>query len=182
MNNIKIEKVTVEDAKELLEIYAPYIMKTAFTFEYDVPSVEEFEGRIRKITSKYPYIKAVKDGKILGYAYLSAFKERAAYQFCAETSMYIHEDCRHSGLGTYLYSALEDIARKQGLLNLNACIAYPNPPSEAFNKKMGYKKVAHFTKCGYKFGKWYDMIWMEKFIGEHTESPADFIPFDKIEL
>jgi len=182
MKDIIIEKVTVSDAEELLSIYAPYITETTFTFEYDVPSIEEFRQRIEKITSKYPYLKAVCNGKICGYAYLSSFKERAAYQFSAETSMYIRKDMRSSGIGSVLYDALEDIAKKQGIINLNACIAYPNPPSEKFNAKKGYKKVAHFTKCGFKFGKWCDMIWMEKFIGEHTGTPAEFIPFSKLNI
>jgi len=181
MQDIKIEYVKPEDAEELVALYAPYVLNTSYTFEYDVPSVEEFRSRIENTIEKYPYLKAVCNGKICGYAYLSAFKQRMAYQYSAETSLYIHWDYRGKGIGEKLYIELEKIAKKQGLINLNACIAYPNPPSVAFNEKQGYKKVAHFTKCGFKFGKWCDMIWMEKFIGEHTDSPAQFIPFSKLD-
>ena len=117
---MEIRKVTVDDAKELLDIYAPYVEQTAITFEYDVPSVGEFVERIKKISSKYPYIAAVEDGKIVGYAYASAFKERAAYQWAVETSIYVDMQKRQNGVGRLLYEALEQRLREQGILNSNA--------------------------------------------------------------
>ena len=171
---MEIRKVTVDDAKELLDIYAPYVEQTAITFEYDVPSVGEFVERIKKISSKYPYIAAVEDGKIVGYAYASAFKERAAYQWAVETSIYVDMQKRQNGVGRLLYEALEQRLREQGILNSNACISYDEVEDEhltngsvQFNEKLGYELVAHFHKCGKKFGKWYDMVWMEKMLGEH---------------
>ena len=180
MSDIKIETVSPSDAESLLEIYAPYIKNTAITFEYDVPSVKEFRKRIENILVSYPYLKAVCNGKIIGYAYLSCFHERKAYQFCAETSIYVDTKEREKGIGSLLYKAIEEIAKKQGILNLNACITYPNPPSITFHEKHGYKTIGHFSKCGYKFGKWYDMIWMEKFIGKHSDTPNKFVPFSKL--
>ncbi len=171
---MEIRKVTVDDAKELLDIYAPYVEQTAITFEYDVPSVGEFVERIKKISSKYPYIAAVEDGKIVGYAYASAFKERAAYQWSVETSIYVDMQKRQNGVGRLLYEALEQRLREQGILNSNACISYAEVEdghltndSVHFHEKLGYELVAHFHKCGKKFGKWYDMVWMEKMLGEH---------------
>ena len=171
---MEIRKVTVDDAKELLDIYAPYVEQTAITFEYDVPSVGEFVERIKKISSKYPYIAAVEDGKIVGYAYASAFKERAAYQWAVETSIYVDMQKRQNGVGRLLYEALEQRLREQGILNSNACISYTDVEDEHhtngsvhFHEKLGYELVAHFHKCGKKFGKWYDMVWMEKMLGEH---------------
>lgn len=171
---MEIRKVTVDDAKELLDIYAPYVEQTAITFEYDVPSVGEFVERIKKISSKYPYIAAVEDGKIVGYAYASAFKERAAYQWAVETSIYVDMQKRQNGVGRLLYEALEQRLREQGILNSNACISYVEVEDEHltngsvhFHEKLGYELVAHFHKCGKKFGKWYDMVWMEKMLGEH---------------
>lgn len=171
---MEIRKVTVDDAKELLDIYAPYVEQTAITFEYDVPSVGEFVERIKKISSKYPYIAAVEDGKIVGYAYASAFKERAAYQWSVETSIYVDMQKRQNGVGRLLYEALEQRLREQGILNSNACISYTEVEDDhltngsvRFHKKLGYELVAHFHKCGKKFGKWYDMVWMEKMLGEH---------------
>lgn len=128
-------------------------------------------------------------GRILGYAYASPFKERAAYQWSVETSIYVDSTLRHSGIGSALHRALEQSLRTMGILNLNACIAYPPTPldrpigtecveeagdeflppdSVRFHLRMGYAVVAHFHRCGLKQGRWYDMIWMEKLIGSHT--------------
>ena len=104
---MKIEKVTVEDAEELLEIYAPYVENTAITFEYDVPSKDEFEERIKNISAKYPYIKAVHEGKIVGYAYAASFKDRRAYDWSVETTIYVKNNCKRMGIGKALYEVLE---------------------------------------------------------------------------
>lgn len=172
---MRIERVNEKDMADLLEIYAPYVEKTAVSFEYDVPSAEEFADRIRKISAEYPFLKAVDNsGKILGYAYAAKFKDRAAYNYAVETTIYVRENQRRSGVGKSLYDALEKLLGNMGILNLNACIAYTSTEDEHltnasmyFHEKMGYTLVGTFHKCGYKFNKWYDMIWMEKIIGEH---------------
>jgi len=186
--NISITMATEADAEELLKVYASYVTNTAITFEYEIPSVAEFSQRIRNILQRYPYIVAVEDNHIVGYAYASAFKERAAYSWAVETTVYLKQDSRGKGLGRKLYVALEDILKRQNIINLNACIAYTadedaylDNTSSVFHEHLGYTKVAHFTKCGYKFSTWYDMIWMEKIIGEHSGKPEPFIPITKIQ-
>jgi L-amino acid N-acyltransferase YncA len=166
------------DTGRLLEIYAPYVRDTAITFEYEVPSLEEFTERIRHTLERYPYIVAEQDGKILGYAYVGPFHERAAYDWAVETSIYVDRNVRHSGVGRGLYDVLEKVLRAMHILNLNACIAYPREADEhltknsaEFHAHLGYRLVGEFHECGYKFGRWYDMIWMEKLIGEHTAHP-----------
>ena len=166
------------DAEELLGIYAPYVRETAITFEYDVPDIDEFRKRIRETLLKYPYIVAEKDGKIAGYAYAGAFKSRAAYDWAVETSIYVKRGMGRSGIGKKLYCALENVLRVQNILNVNACIAYPETEDEyltknsvQFHEHLGYKYVGRFNKCGFKFGRWYDMVWLEKFIGEHSSTP-----------
>lgn len=173
-NNITIRKATIDDAKALLDIYAPYVENTAITFEYDVPTLEDFSERIRQISKSYPYIVAVENGKILGYAYASQFKARAAYQWSVETSIYLDMNVRHHGIGRLLYTELEKQLQSQGILNMNACITYMDKPDEYlpldsvhFHETMGFKRCAHFHKIGYKFNKWYDMIWMEKVDMQH---------------
>ena len=180
MENITIRKASVEDAKDILNIYSFYVENTSITFEYDVPTEEEFRERISNTLIKYPYFVALIDGEIVGYAYLSAFRVRAAYMYSAETSIYVKKDIHSKGVGTLLYSTLEEAARKQGIVNLNACITFPNEKSETFHRKFGYKKAAHFTKCGYKFNRWCDVIWMEKHIGEHSIPPKKFISFSDL--
>lgn len=175
-----IRKVTEEDAGELLDIYGPYVKNTAISFEYEIPSVEEFRSRIRNISARYPYIKAVDDaGNILGYAYAGSFKARAAYDWAVETTIYIRQDNRRSGVGRILYETLEKSLSGMGILNLNACVAYTAQPDEHlsndsmhFHQKLGYEPVGIFHKCGYKFNTWYDMMWMEKIIGRHGSNQA----------
>lgn len=179
-SNIHIRLASPEDAAALLNIYRPYVLETAITFEYEVPSVEEFARRISSTLEKYPYLAAETDGKPIGYAYASAFKSRAAYDWAVETSIYVDRDCRGRGIGTQLYTALEQLLSRQNIVNSNACITYPNPDSIGFHEKMGYRTVAHFTKCGYKLGRWHDMVWMEKMLGHHTDDPPSVIPFSQL--
>lgn len=178
MMNIRI--ANVKDAKDLLHIYEYYVKNTSITFEYDTPTIEEFKSRISTTLIKYPYIVAEENGKIYGYAYASAFKSRRAYDWSVETSIYVQAGKGSHGVGTLLYNELERLLKLQNIINVNACITYPNEKSQEFHEKFGYKKVAHFTKCGYKFGQWHDMIWMEKFINEHNATPKEIIPFAKL--
>ena len=174
-NDIIVRMATPQDAEILLEIYAPYVKNTAITFEYEVPSVEEFAGRIENCLKKYPYLVASKKGKIIGYAYVSPFKSRAAYDWSVETSIYVAEAEKGKGAGRFLYEVLESLLVKQGILNVNACIAYPptedrylTKDSVKFHEALGYELVGRFHACGYKFDRWYDMVWMEKMIGKHV--------------
>ncbi len=174
MDDIIIKDASVDDAQALLDIYAPYVKNTAITFEDDVPSIEEFCRRIEHTIQNYPYLTAYKDGKLVGYAYAGKFVGREAYSHSAELSIYIASEMRSMGIGRKLYSSLEHILSENGILNLYACIGYPDPEDEyltlasvKFHERMGFYKVGHFHKCGYKFGRWYDMIWMEKIIGVH---------------
>ena len=188
-NEINIRVATVEDAQQILQIYAPYIEKTAITFEYEVPVLEEFRGRIQHTLKKYPYLVAEEAGEILGYAYTGPFKERAAYDWAVETTIYVKEDKKQRGIGKLLYQALEEISKAQNILNMNACIAYPENEDEhltknsvQFHEHLGYQMVGTFHQCGYKFETWYHMVWMEKFIGEHRENQPDIIPFPELKL
>lgn len=187
-NEITISIATTEDAEQLLQIYRPYVEQTAITFEYEVPTVGEFKKRIEQTLEKYPYLVAEKDGILVGYAYVSPFKSRPAYDWSVETSVYVGMEYKRCGIGRILYEALEHILQLQGILNVNACIAYPKEEDEyltmdsvRFHEKMGYQMVGCFHDCGYKFNRWYDMVWMEKMIGEHRSDQKSVIPFPKIE-
>ena len=170
-----IRNATDKDAGRLLEIYAYYVENTAITFEYEVPSLEEFKDRINNIIKKYPYLVIEEDGIIKGYAYAGVFKDRAAYDRSCEVTIYLDHTSRGRGYGRALYEALEMAIKAAGMINLYACIGDPifedeylTKNSERFHQHMGYVKVGEFHKCGYKFGRWYNMIWMEKMIGEHV--------------
>lgn len=155
---LTIRPVKLSDAKAIQSIYAPYVEKTAITFEYEVPSVQEFENRINKTLENYPYLVAEENGQVLGYAYASTYYARTAYNWTTELSIYLHEDARGRGLGSQLYKEL----KKRGFLRFLACIAVPNEASIAMHEKRGYVQVAHFPKVGYKFEKWHDIVWMQK--------------------
>ena len=178
MNTLTIRAAALEDAAALLAIYAPYVEKTAITFEYAVPSPGEFAGRIARTLERYPYLAAESEGEILGYAYAAPFKERAAYDWAVETTVYVREDVKRQGVGRELYGALERCLAAQGILNLNACIACPEREDEyltrdsaEFHRRLGYRTAGEFRQCGCKFGRWYGMVWMEKHIGPHPADP-----------
>ena len=173
MSDLIIRDVRPEDAERLVEIYAHYVLDTAVSFEYEVPSISEFTDRIEKITKKYPYLVCEKDGKVVGYVYASAYSGRTAYNWTAATSIYLDKDYRRQGIGTLLYNELEERLKKQGIINLLAGVAYCEEVDEflthdsfKFHMNIGYKKVAHMEAVGKKFGRWYDLIWMQKRIGE----------------
>ena len=185
-DEIKIRAATPDDAPALLKIYAPYVKNTSITYEYDVPSEEEFRRRIESTLRRYPYLVLEREGDILGYAYAGPLHSRPAYDWAVETSIYLDQNARGGGLGRKLHDALEAVLREQGFLNMNACIAYPEVEDEyltknsaEFHAHLGYRMVGGFTKCGYKFHRWYGMVWMEKLIGEHLPhftSTASVLP------
>ena len=186
---VRIRIATPLDAREILDIYAPYILQTAITFEYEVPLLEDFAGRIRNTLMKYPYLVAEQKGHIVGYAYAGPLHERAAYDWAVETSIYVSMDAKGQGIGKKLYDALEDLLRKQHIVCVNACIAYPAQENDAyltkdsveFHAHLGYEMVGEFHRCAYKFDHWYDMVWMEKSLCERPEKPEPVIWFSEYE-
>lgn len=184
---IKLRIATVEDAQELLGIYTPFIEKTAVTFEYEIPTVEEFAGRIAQVLEAYPYLVAQIDGEVVGYAYAGKFKPRIGYRWAVETSVYVNESKKKMGIGKKLYQALEEILKLQRILNMNACVAYPNIADEhltnnsaEFHKRLGFRVVGEFYQSGYKFNRWYNMIWVEKHIGAHVENQPPILLFNEV--
>ena len=171
-----IRAASLRDADRLLEIYGWYVENTAVSFEYVPPSTEEFRKRISRVQEKYPWLVLEEDGGIRGYAYAAAFHSRAGFSRCCEVSIYLDRDARGRGYGRKLYEALESELKGMGILNLYACIADPvtedeylTHASERFHRRLGFITAGIFHRCGYKFGRWYNMIWMEKIIGIHGD-------------
>ena len=158
------------DARSLLDIYAPYVENTAITFEYEVPTIEDFATRIAKTLEKYPYLVAEEDGVVVGYAYASTYQARAAYDWAVELSVYVSQDARGQGVGSKLYDALEDLLEQMGYIHFLACISLPNEASLALHRKRGYQQVAHFPKIGYKFNRWHDIVWLQKSLDKEAKS------------
>ena len=184
---ITIRNAVIADAPRILEIYDYYVQNTAITFEYDTPSLDEFKDRMEKIMRKYPYLVILKDRQIEGYAYAGAFVGRAAYDWSCELTVYLDRNARKCGTGWSIYEALEEALRKIGVLNLYARIGYPDIDDEYlttnsadFHAHLGFTRLGDFHRCGYKFGRWYNMICMEKIIGDRHEKHSPIIPYPQI--
>ena len=187
MEEVSFRIATLEDCQAILDIYADYIKNTAITFEYEVPSTEAFRQRMENILAKYPYVVAQCGSKVVGYAYAGVFKDRAAYDWACEVSIYLHPDVQKQGIGKRLYAYLEGYLKKMGLCNFYACISYPEVDDEyvtqnsaKFHVHVGFRMVGIFKQTGYKFGRWYDMVWMEKMIGEHKKDQAGVTWFSQL--
>ena len=187
--DIQIRVARESDAAQLQAIYAPYVERTAVSFEYEVPDVATFAGRIRRVQERYPYLVAESDRELLGYAYAGSFHTREAYSWAAEASIYLRMDCRRMGIGSALYRALESALKAMGVRRLYASIAVPDEADEhltldsmRFHAAMGYHTVGEFHHCGWKFNRWYSTVWMEKVLCADTSAPAPLKPFWELNI
>ena len=157
-----IRIATKDDIPQMLAIYAPYVENTAYSFEYTVPTLETFTQRFENYTRQCPWLVWEEDGCVMGYAYGSLPFARAAYAWCAEVSIYLHPSVHRRGIGKALYAAVEQILWLQGYRTIYALITSENRDSLAFHEKVGYRYRAEFPDCGFKFGRWLGVVWMEK--------------------
>ena len=175
-----IRRAVADDAAALLDIYAPYIRDTAITFEYDVPAAEEFAARIGDIARTHPYLVCERDGRPVGYAYAHNIRERAAYDWAAELSVYLAPAAQGQGAGTALYRCLIDLLAMQNLRILYGCVTLPNEKSERLHEKLGFAPVGVWHGAGWKFGRWHDVGWLEKRLGgDGAAQPV--IPFPQLD-
>ncbi len=176
----KLRMAQDEDAQRVLEIYAPYVTDSSITFEYEVPLLEEFRGRMGAIMAQYPFVVCEEGAGMLGYAYAHRAQERAAYGWNAELSIYLARDARGKGIGRRLYEAIIEILRLQNVQNLYALITHPNQRSERFHEKMGFTCSGCYSKTGYKTGSWHDVRLYERSIGGHASPPKPFISISEV--
>lgn len=175
-----IRFATLDDAPAILAIYAPFITESNVSFEYEIPTVTEFAGRIQTIQQQYPYLVAETDGRVLGYAYASQHRDRTAYQWSVETSVYVHPDGHRQGIARQLYTTLFDLLRRQGYYSAYAGITLPNTESEAFHQAMDFELVGVFKNIGYKMGAWHDVVWLQRSIQPYQVHPAVPVPIGKL--
>ena len=185
--SMKIRIAKESDGAAISEIYSYYVENTAITYEYDPPSADEMSRRIVKTLERYPYLVLEDGGEIKGYAYAGPLVDRRAADHSAEVSIYVKKGESKKGYGGALYRALEEVLKKQNVINLCAAIAYTERDDEyltansvEYHTHMGYRFVGRFDRSGYKFGRWYDLVWMEKLIGEHPTEPEYFVPFSLV--
>ena len=168
-----IRFATEKDLPAMLEIYRPFVENTTYSFEYEVPSMEEFTKRFRDHVAQFPWLVWEEEGKVLGYAYAGAPWERAAYRWCAEVSIYLHPSVHGRGTGKRLYAYLEDILTRQGYRVAYALITTENQGSVAFHERLGYTYHSTFQNCGFKMGRWLGVIWLQKRLNP-LGAPEDF--------
>ena len=177
---MSVRQATEQDVPRILEIYAPYVKNTAISFEYTVPDLTEFTKRFLGITAQFPWLVWEEDGTVLGYAYGSRPFERAAYQWSAASSIYLCPEACGKGIGKKLYTALESLLQKQGYRKVYAVITTANEESVAFHRALGYRHTATMPDCGYKFGKWYGTVWMEKDLNTWDAPPRAPMPIHQV--
>jgi len=177
---VKLRIATKADGAALAAIYAYYVENTAITFEYVAPTAEEFGERIAHKLEKYPYIIAEENGRAVGYAYADMYRERAAFNWSCELSVYVDKSETGKGTGRRLYNALVELLRLQGFTSVVASITYPNEASVALHEKMGFSHLGTMHNIGFKFGRWLDLMWFEKRISE-VGTPTQIIPFPELD-
>ncbi|NNM54673.1 MAG: N-acetyltransferase [Spirochaetales bacterium] len=161
-----IRKVNPQDASDLCAIYNPYVQNTIVTFEETPVSEDQMRDRIRAQGNQFPWLVFEEQKSVLAYAYASSWKERSAYRFTVETTVYVHPDARGRGCGSALYHTLLPTLQAQGFHRAVACLALPNEDSQRLHEKFGFKQVATFSEVGFKFGRWLAIGYWELSLGE----------------
>lgn len=159
----------------IFQIYKPFITDTIISFETIPPPFEEFSQRIVNTLISLPWLVCLYDQKVIGYAYASKYRQRVAYQWSVEVSVYINADYRRRNIATGLYTSLFGILELQNFKNILAGISLPNDASVSFHESMEFRKIADYDKIGYKFGKWHSVGWWQRSIGKKTNPPGEVI-------
>lgn len=150
------------DFADILRVYAPFVTCTCVSFEVEVPTIEAFSERLQGIMESYPILVYESDGEIVGYAYASRHREREAYRYSADASVYVAEGWHRRGIGSSLYAELFERLEAMEIFNVYAGIALPNEGSVGLHKRFGFAEVGVYHNAGHKMGKWIDVVWMEK--------------------
>jgi L-amino acid N-acyltransferase YncA len=157
----RIRNIEIRDAGAVRDIYAPFVLESATSFEIEAPDVPAMEQRIRTVQDQYPWLVFEAGDAVLGYAYASKHRERLAYQWCVEVSVYVHSSMRRCGAGRALYLSLFEILRRQGYVNAYAGITLPNTSSVLMHESLGFAPIGVFKRIGYKLGQWHDVAWLQ---------------------
>jgi phosphinothricin acetyltransferase len=172
MNTPTIRLIRDTDYAGALAVYTPYVLETVITFEYEVPSLDEFTKRLSIIARHYPVLVCEVDGAIVAYCYGSTHRVKTAYQWSVESTIYVAEAYHHKGIAAIMYTCLFDILRLQGFINVYAGISVPDGKSDKFHPKFGFKYLGVFPKIGYKHGSWHDLKWFEYVLAQRVDNPA----------
>jgi phosphinothricin acetyltransferase len=176
--NVPVIRVAASsDAPQIAAIYGPIVSATAISFEEEAPDPEEIARRIEATLRSHPWLVADEEGSVLGYAYATEHRARAAYRWSADVTIYVTPGAHRKGVGRKLYGVLFDILQRQGIHNVFAGIALPNPASVGFHEACGFVLVGIYRAVGFKIGRWHDVGWWQKTTGTFDQAPPDFTPF-----
>ncbi|MGY2067145.1 N-acetyltransferase family protein [Blastococcus sp. SYSU DS0619] len=168
-----VRDATVDDAAACAAIYAPYVTGTAITFETEPPTVEQMAGRIARALDAHAWVVLEDDGRVVGYAYAGSYKERAAYRWSCEVSVYLETGRRRGGGGRALYEALFARLAARGYRTAVAGMTLPNEPSEGLHAALGFEPIGTYRRIGWKHGRWQDVAWAQRAIAAGDDPPAE---------
>ncbi len=175
-----IREASTGDADALSKIYKYYVENFPYSFEYVAPSAEEFAERITNIVKRFPFFVCEDNGEVLGFAYAHQFKERKAYQWVCETSIYTKIGCTQKGIGSMLYAELLPALKRQGYVKAYAVLGCPNQGSEIFHTKMGFTLAATLSDIGYKLGSWRDIKYYVLELNPFREDMSEPVTYSQI--
>lgn len=170
-NQYSMRLITESDAEDVLKIYSYYVLESVISFEYVAPSQEDFLQRITTISAQYPWLVFLSGNRIIGYAYASSHRQRTAYQWSCESSVYLLPQFHGKGIARILYRTLFSLLRLQGYFNVYAGVSLPNKKSVDFHRSFGFGEVGVFKEIGYKFGEWHDVQWFQFELQQHIYHP-----------
>lgn len=179
-NNFKIRTIEIKDALATLDIYKPYVQNTGVSFEYEPPTLEEWQTRIKTYTINYPWLVCEYNNQIIGYTYAGSHRSRTAYSWDVETAVYLLDKYHRLGIAKILYESLFALLKLQNYVNVYAIITIPNVKSEEFHQKLGFTEIGIFKKTGYKLGAWHNTRWFQLHLSEHQLNPDIPKPFTEI--
>jgi L-amino acid N-acyltransferase YncA len=169
---MQVRDATEDDAGACAAIYAPYVTDTTITFEYEPPSAAEMARRIAAAQRAHAWLVLEDDGRVVGYAYAGPYKERAAYRWSSEVSVYLETGRRRSGSGRMLYEALFERLADRGFRTLVAGMTLPNDASEGLHRALGFEPIGTFRRVGWKHGQWRDVAWAQRSLGADDGPPV----------
>jgi L-amino acid N-acyltransferase YncA len=168
-----VRAATGRDARACAAIYAPYVTDTAVSFELEPPGAAEVAGRIAAAAARHAWLVLEDAGRVVGFAYGQPFRERAAYRWACETSIYLELGRRRTGGGRALYQALLARLAERGYRQAVAGMTLPNEASEGLHRALGFEPVGVYRRVGWKHGAWHDVAWVQKTIGTGEDPPAE---------
>jgi L-amino acid N-acyltransferase YncA len=168
-----------EDAHQIQSIYAPNCF-TPISFEAEPPTIQEMRGRIEKTLEQYPWLVCEESGEILGYAYATRHRERAAYRWSIDTAVYVKQGQHRRGLGRVLYTSLFRVLPLQGYVSAYAGVTLPNPASVGLHQAMGFQPVGVYKEVGFKLGAWHDVAWFQRALQALPGEPSDPISLEEV--